>query len=192
MMGRKAISAIVGNVLIIVLVVVAVGIFLSIILRNIRNTTDTDLHLCPGIDLKLIWCVGFLNGFTLPTGQPIEGSGIYFVVERGPGGKEIRDLRFNIIDNEGNNKVERPVNFTTAGFSITTQYNKLVEHSTIEAALLPYDVSQSGIPCKVAVSAVVGDSNTICAPTSEPINCQLYSSGTSTVPPQLVPMPYCS
>ncbi len=191
MIEKKAIGSIVGNVLIIVLIVVAVGIFLGVYLRNIRNVANTDLPLCVGIDLKMVWCIGFVNGYPLPTGQSITGSGIYFVVERGSGGGEIRDLRFKIIDDVGNSKIERPVNFTTVGFSITTQYKKLVEHSTIEAALLPYDIFQSGIPCEVMVSAVVGDSNAICAPTSEPIKCQLYSPETNTAQAQIVPMPNC-
>ncbi len=191
-MEKKAVGTIVGNVLIILLIVVAVGIFLSVFLGNVRDVASTDLPLCAGIDLKMVWCVGFLGGYTLPTVSAIQGNGIYFVVERLAGGGEIRDLRFKIIDGAGNSKVERPVNFTTPGFSITTDYRKLVEHSTIEAVLLPYNLSQSGVPCEVAVSAVVGNSNTVCAPTSEPIKCQLYYSGTSNVPPQLVPMPNCS
>lgn len=195
-MKRKALSTVVGNVLIIILIVIAAGIFLSVYLRNVRDIANRDLPLCAGIDLKMIWCVGFVNGYILPNGQPLDGNGIYFVVERLPGGGEIRDLRFKITDPEGNSKVERPVNVTTAGLRIATEYWKLVEHSTAEAALRPYNIYQSGIPCEVSVTAVVGKSNTICPITSEPIECLLYVPGNPTavppVPSRLDPMPSCS
>ena len=180
MIKRKALSTIVGNVLVIMLVIIAAGIFLSVYLRSVRDIADRDLPLCTGIDLKMKWCVGFLSGYTLPNGQLLQGNGIYFLVERLPGGGEIRDLRFKMTDPEKRSRSERPVNVSTAGVSITTAYQQFVEYSAVEAALLPYNLYQSGIPCEVTVSAVVGDSNTICAATQEPIKCLLY--------PNLIPL----
>ncbi len=194
-MERKALSSVVGNILIIMFIVIAAGIFLSVYLRSVRNVADRDLPLCVGIDLKMLWCVGFLNGYTLPSGYTLSGNGLYFVVERFPGGGEIRDLRFRIIDNEGKSRSERPVNFTIPGVKITTEYRKLVEHSTIEAVLLPYSLTPQGdgIPCEVSVSAVVGESNTICAPAREPIKCLFFDPGVPGVSqPQVVQMPLCS
>lgn len=197
-MIRRGVGGVVGPILIVMIVVIAAGIFLSVYLRSVRDVANRDLPLCVGIDLKMIKCVGFLNGYPLPNGQLISGNGIYFIVERAQGGGEIRDLRFKITDSEGKSRVERPINVSVAGIRINTAYQQFVEHSTKEAALLPYSLTPQGggIPCEVAVSAVVGDSNTICAPTSEPIECLLFDSGSPNAvpptPPQLIPMPSCS
>ena len=191
MIKRKALSTIVGNVLIIILAVIGAGIFLSVYLRNVRDIADRDLPLCVGIDLEMLWCIAFPANTQLPNGGYLDQAGLYLVVERLPGGEEIRDLRFKITDSDGKTHVERPVNVTVPGYKILADYRSFVEHSTKEAAVKPLDYSPN-VPCEIAVSAVVGKSNTICAPTQEPIKCLFYIPGNSNaVPPtptQIVPL----
>ena len=193
-MIKKGVSSVVGPILIVMVVVISAGIFLSVYLRSVRDVVNRDLPLCAGIDLAPTWCIAFPANTPFPNGGYLDENGLYFAVERFPGGGEIRDLRFRITDSEGKSHVERPVNVTVPGYRILTDYSVLVEHSTIEAAAKPIDYSPA-TPCEVTVGAVVGDSNTICTPTSEPIECLLYIPGNLTavppVPARLDPMPFC-
>ncbi len=187
---NRGVSSVVAPILIVVIVVVGAGIFLSVYLRSVRDIASRDLPLCTGIDLKVNLCLGFLAGVELPQGGTLDQNGIYFVVERLPGGgDEIRDLRFKITDSEGNFHSERPFNVSRTG--INTVYVRFAEHSTIEAATKPINY----YPCNVTVSAVVGKSNTVCTPTREVISCSLYDSGNpSAIPPtapQVIPIPNC-
>ena len=174
MIKRKALSTIVGNVLVIMLVIIAAGIFLSVYLRSVRDIADRDLPLCTGIDLRLVSCYLFPPETTFQ-GAELITYGLYFIVERGPGDGEIRDLRFKVIDINGAEHIERPINITGTG--INTNYKFFAEHSTVEAAVVPIvylsGVSANDLPDFAAVSVVVGDSNTVCSPTSEPIKCLL-------------------
>ena len=186
---RRGISSVVATVLIVVIVVIGAAIFLSVYLRSVRDITNRDLPLCAGIDLKLTKCIIFPAGGHIPvntaTGYYILPShSIYFLVERLPGGEVIRDLRFKIIDTDGKSHSERPVNVTIPGYHIFTEYWLLAEYSTIEAVTFVDLANYSpAIPDYATVSAVVGNSETVCAPTNEPIKCYLYT------PPTPPPIP---
>ncbi len=174
---RRGMST-VGVVLIILLTIVAAGIFLSTTLKSIRESTAQEKAKCLGIDLKNTQCVIFPTGYTLPNSNyalPVDG--IYAIVERAYGGGEIRDLRFDLTYSSGRNEILKPVNISGAGYKIETGYNNFLEHSSKEVALMPVTYNPpSEVPYSLRVSAVVGKRDTICEPTSEPLPCSVYST----------------
>ena len=163
----------VGVILIAALAVIGAAIFIGAYLRNMKDTTSNDAALCAGIDIWVKTCYYYPASTVLPGGQQQLGvNGIYFLVERGAGDGAIKDLRFSVTDlNSGETHSERPVNFTGATYHITTEYFKLVEHSTIEAVVIPITY----LPNEVRVSPVVGDSNTVCTPADRPLKCILIN-----------------
>ncbi len=170
-MNLKGFSTI-GVVLIILLSIVAIGLFLSITFKSIRNATAEEKAKCLGIDLKLVQCVGFTGGTKLPSSNiPLLENTIYAVVQREFGGGQIENLRFHVIYDTGENEILEPVSLSIPGFNFATEYPNFVEYSSVDVALHPSIVQ---IPATLSVSAVVGKSKTICEPTAEPISCVVY------------------
>ena len=169
----------VGVVLIVLLSIVAVGIFLSAVFRNIKDATAQERAKCLGIDLKVTECIIFPEDSSFPNSNYVlPDDGIYAIIDRGYGGGLIGDLRFQVNYDDGTTEVLRPVNLSGPGFKIETGYQSFVEHSSSVAALMPvnYDPLTNKIPVTLGVSAVVGKSNTICDVTALPTSCAVFAS----------------
>ncbi len=174
-MNLKGASTI-GVILIIVLSIVAIGIFLSVTLRSIRNVTAQEKAKCLGIDLEVIQCIVFPAGSPLPnSAYQIPDNGIYAVTDRGFGGGEIRDLRYHVTYNNGETEILTPVNISGRGYRVETGYKYFLEHSSTHSALIPvvYD-SPTQVPVTLGVSAVVGKKDTLCELTAPALPCVVY------------------
>ena len=168
-MKKKGIGSVVSYILIALITIVAITIFLGVYLRSVDKNTSGDTSSCFGIDLKLNNCIiipiSLING---PFGLDDSGPAIIANVERFPGGDEVKGLRFVVKDFNGNTHLEEPINFALGNFVVNTNYSDFVEYDSDNALLrnLTYR------PVSVAVSAVVGKSETVCNPTREPIVCK--------------------
>ncbi len=151
--------SVVAVILIILISIVAVGIYLNYTLKEIKKITVQENANCIGLDFKVIQCFLFPAGLQIPNSNYVTPTNaIYMVVERGYGGGKIVDLRFTVKDNNGETHVEVPVNLTTPGLKILADYKNFLEHSTTEAILTPINY----LPTEIMVSPVVGESKTIC------------------------------
>ncbi len=157
-MNKQGFST-VAVVLIILLTIVAVGVYLSITLKNIKKSTAQEGAKCLGLDFKVVKCFIFPAGYQMPNSNYItQTNEIYTIVERGYGGGDITDLRFIIKDDSEKTHMGIPINFTISGFKLLTDYSNFPEHSTRETILTSIDY----IPVGLMVSPVVGESKTIC------------------------------
>jgi len=172
-MKRKGLGSVVAYILLILLAVVGVSILLGVYLRNVREGTSSDSSSCFGVDLEAKSCFLFkketLDNFGLPDENPL----ILINVERFPGGGDIKGLRFVVTNSSNNVNVEKPVNLTFMNTIINTDYSSLIEYNSVETVIRdisyvpdPYDVT-------VSVSAVVGKSETVCAPTRQSVKCNV-------------------
>lgn len=171
-MNKKGIGSIVSYILIILLTVVGVAIFIGAFLRGVDKNTSDESASCLGIDLKLNGCV-IIPMYIVSNFLPDTGEAVIVNVERSPGGGEIKDLRFAVLDTLGNTHVEEPVNLEIGNvFKVDTNYSDFLEYESDDALLrnLSYN------PVSISVSAVVGDSQTICPATRPSINCVIYGT----------------
>lgn len=174
-MKRKGIGSIVSYSLIILLTVVGASILIGAFLKSIDKSTSNDSASCLGIDLKLNSCIvlplSVVNTF-FPT-EP--GISILLNVERLPGGKEVKGIRFSVLDTDGQTHLEEPVNLKIGEiFNVDTNYSDLVEYDSDDALIRNVT---SYIPAYVTVNAVVGKSETICPSTSPQVTCFEYGTG---------------
>ncbi|MGV8142131.1 MAG: hypothetical protein ACP5NS_00675 [Candidatus Pacearchaeota archaeon] len=166
----------IGVILIILLSIVAIGVFLTITFKNIRNITASERAKCLGIDLKVTQCVVFPGGTVLPNSvYTLPYDGVYTVVERAYGGGEMRDIRFHLTYNTGRTELRETVNVSGPGFKIFSgDYSTFLEHSSGEFAFTPVTLTPSEFPTTLGVSAVVGKKDTLCEQVNAPLNCVLY------------------
>ncbi|MEK6908703.1 MAG: hypothetical protein AABX23_01480 [Nanoarchaeota archaeon] len=170
-MKRNGVGSVVAYIILILIAVVGTSIFLRAYLGNVNKNTSGDSSLCFGIDLEVNNCLIFTREFLQSIGLPgTTGDGILINVERFPGGKDINDLRFSVTDDIGNLHVESPVELDILDINIDTNYSRLVEYNSVEAAVRNLDYT----PLSVTVSAVVGKSDTICNPTRQQVICDTY------------------
>ncbi len=176
-MNKKGVGSIVAVVILILVAVAGASIFLGVYLRNVDEDTSGDSSSCFGIDLELNSCFIFIPAMTNPSIPPnlqLTGPALLMNAERFPGGGEIKGLRFIVTDDAGNAHTEEPVDLIipALNFEVDTNYTDLVEYNGVDAIVrdLTYN------PVSVAVSAVVGKSETICAPTREPVACRLFGT----------------
>ncbi len=172
-MKRKGIGAVVGTILIVLISVVAVSIFLGVYLREVKKNTSGDSSLCFGIDLKINNCriipISTFQAFGLNEYKP----GLLINIERFAGGKDIKNLKFVVTDSSGVIHIEEPVDLPSLrnfGLYISTNYSGFVEYNSVDAVVKNISYSLL-VPPSISVSAVVGQSETICAPTREAVRC---------------------
>ncbi|MEK6925328.1 MAG: hypothetical protein AABW71_03775 [Nanoarchaeota archaeon] len=164
-MERKGISTVVAVSLIVLLTISAAAIFISFYVRGIDRATQDERALCLGIDLKVSGC--FIFPQTFPINPPLNGSALLVNVERLPGGKNIAGLKLLVIDSNGIQHVEDPVNLTLGRFVSDTDYSDLVEFNSIDSVVR--DLTYT--PKYIYVVATVGKSQTICPATRERFEC---------------------
>lgn len=171
-MNKKGIGSIVSYILLILLTVVGATIIIGAVMRSVSNSTDSDSASCLNVDLKLNSCV-IIPMYIVSNFLPDTGESILLNVERLPGGKEVRGIRFAVTDTLGNVHVEEPVNLKIGEiFEVNTNYSDFLEYQSDDALIR----NISYIPVSVAVSAVVGDSQTICSATRPAITCVVYGT----------------
>jgi hypothetical protein len=177
-MNNRGLGTVVASILIILISVIAASIFLGFYLKSINKSTSNDYSSCFGIDLKLKNCFIITPQMVnpiLPSGvPPLTGPALLMNVERFPGGGNIGDLRFTVTDENGNDHLEIPVevDIPAFNFEVDRNYSKLVEYGSMNA--LVRDLGYA--PASVAVSAVVGKSEAICAATREPVKCEVLGT----------------
>lgn len=175
-MEKKGLGSIVAIVLITLLSVVGIAILFGAVFKTVGESTSNDASSCLGIDLKVSSCDIYNDtlidqvNLLFALANPINGSAIVINLERLPGGGEIKDLRFQITDELGNSYIEEPVDATIGPFSVNTNYTEFVEYGVFVA--LARDIMYNA--SSVRVSAVVGSSETICAPTRPATNCGIF------------------
>lgn len=173
--NKKGIGSIVSYILIILLTVVGVSIIIGAFLKTVDKSTSNDSASCIGIDLKINSCI-VLDLSIVQTFFPGEpGISILVNVERSPGGKEVKGLRFSVLDSNGQTHIEEPVNLKIGDiFNVDTNYSDFQEYESDDALIRNVT---SYIPVSVKVNAVVGDSETICPATSPEVTCLDYYTG---------------
>ncbi len=177
---KKGLGSIVSYTLIILLTVVGASIIIGAFIKSVDKNTSGDSASCLGVNLELNSCV-ILPLYIVNTFFPAEpGISILLNVERLPGGKDVKGLRFVVTDTLGNTHIEEPVNLKIGDiFNVDTNYSDLAEYSSNDALIRNVT---SYTPVSVSVNAVVGDSETICPATFPSVNCYEYG----TTPPYYV------
>jgi hypothetical protein len=170
-MKRKGIGSVVAYVLLIALAVIAVSVFLGVYLRSVQKGTSSDSSSCFGIDLEVKSCVAFTVGTLNSTGLPDTNPLIFMNVERHPGGKDVKGLRFVVTNSSEEVRVEKPVDFTFFNTIVSTNYSSLKEYNSVDAVIRDISSVSSFTDVKVTVGAVVGKSETVCAPTRLAVKC---------------------
>lgn len=173
--NKRGIGSIVAYTLIILLTVAGASILIGAFLKSVDKSTSNDSASCVGIDLKLNSCV-VIPLYVVQTFFPEEpGISIILNIERLPGGKEVKGIRFSVVDTNGTNHLEVPVNLKIGDiFNVDTNYSDLVEYDSDDALIRNVT---SYIPAYVSVNAVVGESETICPTTRPQITCFEYGTG---------------
>lgn len=173
MIERKGISTVVSSILIILLTIAGVAVLIGVFIGNVGKSTNDDSASCLGIDLKLNSCVIFPLS-VVNTFFPEEvGVSVLMNVERSPGGGEIKGLRFAVTDSLGNTHFEDPVNLKLGNLlEVNTNYSDFVEYDSDDALLRNLTYT----PVSVSVSALVGNSLSICPATRPSINCVVWGA----------------
>lgn len=179
-LNKKGLGSIVSYTLIILLTVVGASIIIGAFIKSIDKNTSGDSASCLGVDLKLNSCV-ILPLYIINTFFPEEpGISLLVNVERLPGGKDVKGLKFTVIDNLGNTHIEEPVNLKIGEiFNVDTNYSDFAEYDSDDALIRNLT---EYTPVSVSVNAVVGDSETICPATRKEIPCFVYG----TTPPYYI------
>lgn len=167
--NKRGIGSIMGTVLIILISVVAVGILFGVLSKTLNKATKDESYLCLGIDIKVSDCIivnGTIMNPLLPPNLQINGFALLIGMERFPGGKNIENLKF-AVKNSSSVSVMDPINVSIPFFSVDTDYTKFLEYSSFNAVVKDFP----NPPSEVSVSAVVGESKTVCKPTREPTRC---------------------
>ncbi len=118
-MSKKGVGSVVAVVIITLLAIVSASIFLGVYLKSTRENTSKDTSSCIGIELKVNTCYVY-NETTLIAWVPSKGDSLLLNVERLPGGKEIRGLRFVVTNASGADKLYEPTNFSISNFKVDT------------------------------------------------------------------------
>jgi hypothetical protein len=173
-MNKKGIGSIIAYILLILLTIVGAAIIIGAVMRGVGNSTDSDSASCLNVDLKLNSCV-IIPLYVVNTFFPGEpGISILLNVERFPGGKEVKGIRFAVTDTLGNVHLEEPVNLKIGEiFDVDTNYSDFREYESDDALIRNVTLYT---PASIAVSAVVGGSETICPATRPAINCIVYGT----------------
>lgn len=168
-MKKRGLGSVVAIIILALIAIILVSIFLGAYLGNVKKNTSGDSSSCLGIDIGVTNCYIFddrLNNY-LPLGQQVTGYTILMDVERAPGGREIGGLRFVVKNIEGNENLFEPMNISALNFNANTDYKNFIEYSSVSAVVRGLEKE----PQSVAVSAVVGESQTICEPVNAAIEC---------------------
>ncbi len=174
-MNKKGLGSVVAFVVILLIALVFVSIFLGAYFRSVKKSTSDDSALCLGIDVGVKNCYFFnsLINIVNISGMPTIGEGenaLLMNIERFAGKGEIKGLRFEVEGIDGNKYSGSPIDINVGSFSSSTSYADFVEYSSVEAVVryIPNE------PKYVAVGAVVGDSETVCAPIRAPVKCEMF------------------
>jgi|SRR3989338_10997496 len=175
-MKKRGLGSVVAVVLIVLISIIAVSIFLGLYFKSIKKSTSDDSALCLGIDLEAKTCYIFdeiLNYYLnqIPNNNIHIANGEYvtlLTVERHPGKGEIKGIIVTTEDSAGNKYSNKSIDVTVGNlFSASANYSNFNEYDSV-------DVVARGFYNEVrraTVSAIVGESKTICPPTRVPINC---------------------
>lgn len=184
-MNKGGIGSVVGVVLIVLISIIAVSIFLGVYFKSIKKSTSDDSALCLGIDLEAKTCYFYddilnyyleqipNNNFRIANGEHVT----LLNVERHPGKGFVKGINVITEDSAGNIYTNNTMNVSVGVlFSTSTDYSNFNEYDSVEVVARGFfnEVKSA------TVSAVVGDSNTICPPTRIPVKCvrSLYGSPT--------------
>jgi hypothetical protein len=171
-MKRKGVSTVVSYVLIILLAVVGVSVLLGAYIKNVQKGTSGDSSSCFGIDLEVKSCNVISPAVLQDQGLSDTNPAIIMNVERYPGGGNIQSLRFVVTDSSGKVHIEKPTDLILSdlGINVNTDYSDFFEYGSDFAIVRNIDYGVVTY-VDVTVSAVVGKSETICAPTRPVIRC---------------------
>ncbi|MDO8564339.1 MAG: hypothetical protein Q7R87_05000 [Nanoarchaeota archaeon] len=158
-MNKKALSDVITNVLIILLVIVAVGIIAAFIMPLLRNTGTqvTEGTGCLSVNVEIASCTYNSTG----------GSGVAdgknftrLVINRGPGSYGIDSVKYILEKDDGTTNI---TSFTTADLASFTEFASVVKNLT------PNKV----IPKSAGVAVTMAGAKNSC-PESPRVTCTPY------------------
>ncbi|MEK6889992.1 MAG: hypothetical protein AABX35_02280 [Nanoarchaeota archaeon] len=120
-MNKKALSDVITNVLIILLVIVAVGIIAAFIMPLLRNTGTqvTEGTSCLSVNVEVASCVYNSSGI----GTNLNGANI--TIKRGPGAYNVDAVRFILEKADGTTNI---TSFTNVDIAAFTEFASLVKN----------------------------------------------------------------
>ncbi|MEK6792563.1 MAG: hypothetical protein AABX95_01985 [Nanoarchaeota archaeon] len=184
-MNKRGIGRVTAIISIVLISIVLVSVFLGAYFKSVKKSTSDDSALCLGIDLEPKTCYIYdqiLNYYLnqIPNNNINIALNEYVAlinVERHPGKGYIKGMKVITEDSAGNRYTNNTMNVSVGVLlSTSTDYSNFNEYDSVEVVARGFfnEVKSA------TVSAVVGDSNTVCPPTRVPIKCVrfLYSPPT--------------
>ncbi|MDP4039668.1 MAG: hypothetical protein Q8P57_03760 [Candidatus Pacearchaeota archaeon] len=186
-MNKRGLGVIVGTVLIVLITLIAVGVFWGIYTK-FSETNSEDILDCTTADLQVLKCSFFHESYDFGgTGNAIGENIIYANIERKVGKGDITGARMIALHDDGSSQILETKDYQGQEyrneFDVKNDFSRFVEFTKIDILnagdiQIQFNVEEimGNLPISLSVQAIVGNSGTICQPNHEPISCDCYSS----------------